>query len=118
MTTTKKSTSKYTTEMVALITAAQPLDIDVCEQLAKDKLFSSAGITARGIASKARSLQLEYTKKERVSKDGSAVASKIDIVVMIEKELGASGLASLAKAEKKSLQLLLSAIKGEMAVAA
>jgi hypothetical protein len=118
MTTVKKSTSKYTAEMVALITAAQPLDIEVCEQLSKDKLFASAGITGRGIASKARSLQLQYVKQERVSKSGEPIATKIDLVKEIEKAIGATGLDSLAKAEKKALQALLRAVDYEASVAA
>ena len=107
----KKSNSKYTPEMEAMIRAAEPLDLEVCEQLAKDQLFVKAGVTARGIAAKARSLQLEYVKQERVSKDGAPIATKMDLVTEIEKSIGTAGLASLAKAEKKALQILLRAVK-------
>ncbi len=118
MTATKKTTSKYTPEMEQLIKAAAPLDLEVCEQLAKDVLFVKAGVTARGIAAKARSLGVEYTKQERVSKSGDPIATKMDLVVEIEKALGVDGLGSLAKAEKRALQALLRSVQYETARAA
>jgi len=118
MTTAKKTTSKYTSQMEDMIRAAAPLDLDVCEQLAKDVLFVKAGVTPRGIAAKARSLGVEYVKQVRVSKNGDPIATKMDLVTEIEKSIGATGLASLAKSEKKALQVLLNAVRGEVAEAA
>ena len=109
----KKSVSKYTSEMVEAIKAAAPLDLEICEQLASEPLFAKAGITARGIAAKARSLQVEYVKQERVTKTGEAIATKDALVAEIEKATQVSGLKSLAKAEKKALQVLLKAVKFE-----
>jgi len=113
MTLIKKSNSKYTSQMEDMIRAAAPLDLAVCEQLAKDQLFVKASVTARGIAAKARSLGVEYVKQERVSKSGDPIATKIDLVVEIEREMGLDGLASLAKGEKKALHILLNAVKRE-----
>ena len=114
----KKSVSKYTAEMVEAIKAAAPLDLEICEQLASEPLFAKAAVTARGIAAKARSLQVEYNKQERVAKTGEAIATKEALVTEIEKAMQVSGLKSLAKAEKKALQLLLKAVKNETANAA
>jgi hypothetical protein len=70
-------------------------------------------VTARGIAAKARSLQVEYVKQERVTKNGDPIATKLDLVTEIEQAMQVDGLKSLAKAEKKALQVLLKAVKDE-----
>ena len=109
----KKSTSKYTPEMEAMIRDHAPLDLEICEQLATEPMFVKAGVTARGIAAKARSLQVEYVKQERVTKNGDPIATKLDLVTEIEQAMQVDGLKSLAKAEKKALQVLLKAVKDE-----
>lgn len=116
--TTVKKTSKYTAEMEAVIRESAPLNLAICEDIASDPLFEKAGITARGVAAKARSLGVTYVKQERVSKSGEAIATKEALVVEIENAMGVDGLASLAKAEKRALRALLSALKGETAEAA
>jgi hypothetical protein len=113
----KKTTSKYTPEMEAVIRAAAPLDLEICEQLAGEPMFAKAGVTARGIAAKARSLQVEYNKQERVTKTGEPIATKEALVTEIENAMQVSGLKSLAKAEKKALQVLLRAVQFETAKA-
>ena len=118
MTATKKATSKYTPEMVALITASAPLNLAICEQIASDPVFQKAGITARGVAAKARSLGVEYKKVERVSKTGEAIATKEALVTEIEAALSVAGLTSLVKAEKKALKALLTALTESVANAA
>jgi hypothetical protein len=106
--------SKYTPEMVAAIGAAcdehGSLDLAICTELAEQPLFADAGITARGIVAKARTMGLRYTKKERTTKTGAPVIRKDEIVVKIENVLGVSGLDSLSKAEKPALHKLLQAI--------
>lgn len=118
MTTTKKVASKYTAEMVAIITESAPLNLTICEDIASQPMFEKAGITARGVAAKARSLGVEYMKQERVSKTGEAIATKEALVTAIETAVGASDLASLVKAEKKALKALLLAVQGNVANAA
>jgi hypothetical protein len=104
--------------MVALITASAPLNLAICEDIASDPVFVKAGITARGVAAKARSLGVEYNKVERVSKTGEAIATKEALVTAIETAVGVSDLASLVKAEKKALKALLAALTGSAAEAA
>lgn len=118
MTTTKKVASKYTAEMVEIIVASAPLNLTICEDIASQPMFEKAGITARGIAAKARSLNVEYVKQERVSKTGEAIATKEALVTEIEHALSVEGLASLVKAEKKALKALLTALRGNVANAA
>jgi hypothetical protein len=118
MTTTKKATSKYTPAMEAAIRSAAEanggsLNLKSANDLAATAEFVKAGITGRGIAAKCRSMTppVGYEKAERVSKDGSAVAKKDEIVAKIAKAIGADGgLASLAKAEKRDLAKLYEAV--------
>ena len=116
---TKKGTemaksSKYTPEMVNLISNAADeagsLDFQICANLATLKVFEDAGITARGIVAKARTMGLPYNKQKRLTKTGQPVIRKDEIVVKIEKALGVGGLDSLSKAEKPALHKLLQAI--------
>lgn len=113
MTTTKKATSKYTPSMEAAIRAAAPLNLAKAADLAATAEFVKAGVTARGIAAKCRSMNppVEYEKVERTDKTGAPVAKKDDIVAEIEAAMGVTGLDSLAKAEKPALKTLLAAIK-------
>lgn len=113
MTTTKKATSKYTASMEAAIRAAAPLNLAKAADLAATAEFVKAGVTARGIAAKCRSMNppVEYEKVERTDKTGAPVAKKDDIVAEIEAAMGVTGLDSLAKAEKPALKTLLAAIK-------
>ncbi len=113
MTTTKKATSKYTPSMEAAIREAAPLNLAKAADLAATAEFVKAGVTARGIAAKCRSMNppVEYEKVERTDKTGQPVAKKDDIVAEIEAAMGVTGLDSLAKAEKPALKTLLAAIK-------
>jgi hypothetical protein len=95
--------------MEAKIRDAAPLDLAKATDLAADPEFVKAGVTARGIAAKARTMGVEYHKQERVSKDGSAVAKKEDLVERIEAAFGVK-VPSLAKAEKNDLKKLVAAI--------
>ena len=106
--------SKYTPEMVAAIEEAArvhgALSFAICNELAATPLFDNADISARGIAAKARTLNLPYDVKVRTTKTGERVIRKDEIVVKIEDALGVKGLASLAKAEKPALRKLLQAL--------
>ena len=105
-----KSTSKYTEAMVARLAAEAakgPLNLERLTALAADPLFSKAGITARGLVAKARTMGLPYAKVERVSKSGEPVVRKDELVDMLEKATGLTGLDSLAKAEKPALRKLV-----------
>jgi hypothetical protein len=104
--------------MVAAIEAAAKqagaLNLDLCVELAATPMFEDAGITARGIIAKARTMGLPYQKVKRLAKTGQPVIRKDEIVVKIEDRLGVDGLDSLSKAEKPALLKLYSALK-EMA---
>ena len=105
-----KSASKYTEAMVARLSveaANGPLNLERLTALAADPLFSNAGITARGLVAKARTMGLAYEKVERVSKTGEPVVRKDELVDMLEKATGLTGLDSLAKAEKPALRKLV-----------
>ena len=105
-----KSTSKYTEAMVARLAAEAakgPLNLERLTALAPDPLFSKAGITARGLVGKAPTMGLPYAKVERVSKSGEPVVRKDELVDMLEKATGLTGLDSLAKAEKPALRKLV-----------
>ena len=106
--------SKYTPEMVAQIERVADehgsLNLELCTSLASQDMFVSAGITARGIVAKARTMGLPYDKVKRLTKTGQPVIRKDEIVVKIENVLGVEGLDSLSKAEKPALHKLLQAI--------
>ena len=106
--------SKYSDAMVAAIEAAASqagsLNLQICNSLASEPLFADAGITARGIVAKARTMGLPYNKQKRLTKTGQPVIRKDEIVVKIETVLGVEGLDSLSKAEKPALHKLLAAI--------
>jgi hypothetical protein len=105
--------SKYTEAMVAALEAQAakgPLSLAVLTSLAEDPVFTKAGVTARGLVAKARTLGLPYQKVERVSKTGEAVVRKNELVAQLEAAMGLDGLDSLAKAEKGALRKLVDAL--------
>jgi len=101
--------SKYTEEMVNIIVeAAQdaPLNLQVCADLAAMPLFADAGISARGIVAKARTLSLPYQKVVRTTKDGRSIMRKDELVTRIESATGLADLDDLSKAGKETLRRL------------
>ena len=106
--------SKYTPEMVAVIERVADehgsLNLGLCADISALPMFVDAGITARGIVAKARTMGLPYDKVKRLTKTGQPVIRKDEIVVKIETVLGVEGLDSLSKAEKPALHKLLQAI--------
>ena len=102
--------SKYTEAMVARLAAEAengPLNLASLTVLAEDPLFSKAGVTARGLVAKARTMGLPYAKVERVTKTGETVVRKDELVAKLEAATGLDGLDSLAKAEKNALRKLV-----------
>ena len=100
--------SKYTEAMVELLqeeAAKGPLNLASLTDLANDPVFANAGISARGLVAKARTLGLPYAKVER--KTAGTVVRKNDLVDMLEKATGLDGLDSLAKADRNALRKLV-----------
>ena len=101
--------SKYTEAMVALIEEAAdtaPLNLDRCVELASMSMFVEAGITARGIVAKARTLGLPYQKVVRTTKDGRSIMRKDELVTRIKSATGLADLDDLSKAGKETLRRL------------
>ena len=102
------SKSVYTPEMVEVMTASQPLNAEVCSELAHT---FGKGISQRSVIAKAKSLGLDYVVKAKPTRKKVA-PTKMDIVRAIEKGLDADqgSLDGLVKATAQSLDALLSNI--------
>ena len=102
------SKSVYTPEMVEVMTASQPLNAEVCSELAHT---FGKGISQRSVIAKAKSLGLDYVVKAKPARKKTA-PTKMDIVRAIEKGLDADAgsLDGLVKATAQSLDALLSNI--------
>ena len=102
------SKSVYTPEMVEVMTASQPLNAEVCSELAHT---FGRGISQRSVIAKAKSLGLDYVVKAKPTRKKVA-PTKMDIVRAIEKGLDADqgSLDGLVKATAQSLDALLSNI--------
>ena len=102
--------SKYSEEMVKLIedvaSDTGSLNLQKCNALAAMPVFAEAGITARGIVAKARTLGLPYQKVVRTTKDGRSIMRKDELVVRIESATGLADLDDLSKAGKETLRRL------------
>ena len=102
------SKSVYTPDMVEVMTASQPLNAEVCSELAHT---FGKGISQRSVIAKAKSLGLDYVVKAKPARKKTA-PTKMDIVRAIEKGLDADAgsLDGLVKATAQSLDALLSNI--------
>lgn len=114
--------AKYTPAMEMAIRAlaeAGPINAESAENLVNThEAFAGSDITTRGVIAKVRTMGLPYAKKEKVSKDGSPVATKEALAGQIAALVGVASLPSLAKAEKRDLKALLSALSaGEAGLA-
>lgn len=101
--------SKYTKEMVEIIEEAAdfgPLNLQRCQAISAMDLFVEAGISARGIVAKARTLGLPYQKVVRTTKDGRSIMRKDELVTRIESATGLTDLDDLSKAGKETLRRL------------
>jgi hypothetical protein len=101
--------SKYSEEMVNIIEEAAefgPLNLDRCVALSEMPIFADAGVTARGIIAKARTLGVPYQKVVRTTKDGRSIMRKDELVTRIESATGLTDLDDLSKAGKETLRRL------------
>ena len=96
--------SNYTNEMVAVMTAAQPLNLEKAKELAA----GWEDITPRSVISKARSLGLEYISKPKHPKRAASKKvmgpTKAEILFSIRDQLGLPNReGDLTKAELSSI---------------
>lgn len=101
----EKTESKYTAEVVAEMVKRAPLTFDICGEIGE-----KFDLPQRGVAASAKRHKIAYINKARVSKTGSPVVSKADLVSMISENLGldlsASVLEGGVKATKEFLEAL------------
>ena len=97
----------YTSKMEAEIREHSPITYDVAVILAE-----KFGKTLRSVVAKACSMEsVVYVARERVSKNGSDICRKSDLVDEITRALGSDeDLTGLSKATKSSLENLLMSI--------
>ena len=97
----------YTSKMEAEIRENSPINYDMAVILAE-----KFGKTLRSVVAKACSMEsVVYVARERVSKNGSDICRKSDLVDEITKALGSDeDLTGLTKATKSSLENLLMSI--------
>ena len=97
----------YSKEMESQLLARSPITYDVASELAE-----SFGKTLRSVIAKACSMQnVTYIARERVSKNGSDICRKADLVSEIARSLDSDeDLTGLTKATKSSLENLLMSI--------
>ena len=96
--------TNYTTEQENQIRELSPITYDIAVELGE-----RFGKKLRSIIEKACSMEdVEYLPKEKVSKNGSEITRKSEIVERISKAIKANGqeMKGLEKATKSSLNLL------------
>jgi bifunctional DNase/RNase len=98
----------YTSKMEAEIRENSPITYDVAVILAE-----KFGKTLRSVVAKACSMEsVVYIARERVSKNGSDICRKADLVDEITRALGSDeDLTGLSKSTKSSLENLLMSIR-------
>ena len=105
--------SKYTEAHVEAIREMAPMDLEKAKALAETGPFMEAGITAKGIVAKCKTIDVEYHPVKRTTKTGQPVQRKMEIVHRMEAYLGLQEgtLPSVAKGSKMELEILLEAIQ-------
>jgi hypothetical protein len=102
-------TKNYSKKMESEILARSPITYDIATELAE--IF---GKTLRSVIAKSCSMEgVTYIARERVTKTGSDIVSKAELVQAIEESLGSAqceSLVGLEKATKTSLENLLMSI--------
>ena len=96
--------TNYTPEQETQLRELSPITYDIAVELAE-----SFGKKLRSVIAKACSMEdVEYLPKEKVSKNGSEITRKSEIVERISKAIKANGqeMKGLEKATKSSLNLL------------
>lgn len=102
----KEKTVNYTEEMVEILREKyeQEPTRDTIEDLAND-----LGKTTRSIVAKLSNMGI-YQPVERTTKAGKPVVRKAELVAEVSKDLGVGVLASLEKASKADLEVLVAAV--------
>ena len=96
----------YTPEMEQTIRENSPITYDLAVELAEN-----FGKKLRSVIAKACSMEdVEYLPKEKVSKNGSEITRKSEIVERISEALGKE-MKGLEKATKNSLNLLMESVE-------
>jgi len=97
----------YSKKMESQILARSPITYDIATELAE-----TFGKTLRSVIAKACSMEkVEYVARERVTKNGSDICRKTDLVDEIKRALSSDeDFAGLEKATKSSLENLLMSI--------
>ena len=101
--------TNYTTEQENQIRELSPITYDIAVELGE-----RFGKKLRSIIAKACSMEdVEYLPKERVSKNGSEITRKSELVERISKAVKANGqeLKGLEKSTKSSLNLLMERVE-------
>ena len=100
-------TLNYSKKMESQILARSPITYDIAQELAE--IF---GKTLRSVVAKACSMEgVTYIARERVTKNGSDICRKADLVDEITRALASDeDLSGLEKATKSSLENLLMSI--------
>ena len=99
----------YTTEQENQMRELSPITYDIAVELAEN-----FGKKLRSVIAKACSMDgVEYLPKEKVSKNGSEITRKSEIVERISKAIKANGqeMKGLEKATKSSLNLLMERVE-------
>ena len=102
-------TTNYTTEQENQIRELSPITYDIAVELAE-----TFGKKLRSVIAKACSMDgVKYLPKERVSKNGSEITRKSELVERITKAVKANGqeMKGLEKATKSSLNLLMERVE-------
>jgi len=95
--------SVITPEILAVMSENSPLNMEKAEAIAE-----KFGIKARAVIASAVRNGITYEKKARVSKAGTKIVSKTDLVATIAEKFGVSveSLEGLDKANKSALEVL------------
>jgi hypothetical protein len=112
-------TPNYTAAQEAMIVAASeagPLNLDVAKSLAADPAMNTADGEARNyrsIVAKISRMGLTYDRKVAVSKDGSPITKKSDLVTRIATLAGvnAAKLEGMDKSPKGALEVIVAAFE-------
>lgn len=91
--------------------AEGPLNYFICRDLASRVIFTKQGITARQLSAKVRDRGLAYTRRRELTKNGTHIRFKQDIVSDIARLLDLDYIGSLVKAEKGHLLAIHAAVE-------
>ena len=103
-TATAKKTSLYTPDIIAAMSKLAPLNWESAQVFAEKN-----GLKARGVVASCKRNKIEYKRQEKVTKTGTPVISKADLVTQIAEKfkINIEKLDGLDKATKTALENLL-----------